>query len=67
MIVVSLCTTAHTFAPASRLVIIAGAMSSHPRMTSKLLGDEATRDVFLTVVYELLKRVAGAELLSSTR
>ncbi|MBU2216721.1 MAG: hypothetical protein KKG30_09265, partial [Gammaproteobacteria bacterium] len=53
-------------APTS-LVIIVGAMSSHPRMTSKLLGDEATQDVFLAVVYELLKRVAGAELLSSTR
>ncbi|MNF06684.1 hypothetical protein D3C80_2066870 [compost metagenome] len=46
---------------------IAGAMSSHASMATKLLSDEATRDVFLTVVYELLKKDAGADLLSSTR
>lgn len=36
-------------------------------MATKLLSDEATRDVFLTVVYELLKKDAGAGLLSSSR
>lgn len=36
-------------------------------MATKLLSDEATRDVFLTVVYELLKRDAGADLLGSIR
>ena len=36
-------------------------------MATKLLSDEATRDVFLTVVDELLKKDAGADLLGSTR
>ena len=34
-------------------------MSSHTSMATKLLSDESTRDVFLTVVYELLKKDAG--------
>ena len=40
--------------------------SSGVNMATKLLSDEATRDVFL-VVYELLKKDAGADLLGSTR
>lgn len=42
-------------------------MSSHTSMATKLLSDEATRDVFLTVLYELLKKDAGAELLGRAR
>ena len=53
--------------PTKAIQAIAGAMSSHASMATKLLSDEATRDVFLTVVYELLKKDAGADLLSSTR
>jgi type I restriction enzyme R subunit len=53
--------------PMKAIQAIAGAMSSHASMATKLLSDEATRDVFLTVVYELLKKDAGADLLSSTR
>lgn len=53
--------------PIKAIQAIAGAMSSHQTMATKLLSDEATRDVFLTVVYELLKKDAGAELLSSAR
>lgn len=41
--------------------------SSGVSMATKLLSDEATRDVFLTVVDELLKKDAGADLLGSTR
>ncbi|MFU7557022.1 hypothetical protein, partial [Pseudomonas paraeruginosa] len=49
--------------PIKAIQAIAGAMSSHQAMATKLLSDEATRDVFLTVVYELLKKDAGVELL----
>lgn len=41
---------------------IEGAMGSHACMAAKLLNDESTRDVFLTMVYQLLKRNAGADL-----
>lgn len=53
--------------PTRAVQAIAGAMSSHNSMATKLLSDEATRDVFLTVVYELLKRDAGGDLLGSAR
>lgn len=53
--------------PSKAIQAIASAMSSHTSMATKLLSDESTRDVFLTVVYELLKKDAGIELLSSTR
>lgn len=53
--------------PTKAIQAIAGAMSSHQAMATKLLSDEATRDVFLTVVYELLKKDAGAELLGTAR
>jgi type I restriction enzyme R subunit len=53
--------------PTKAIQAIASAMSSHASMATKLLSDEATRDVFLTVVYELLKKDAGTDLLSSTR
>lgn len=53
--------------PARAIQAIAGAMSSHTAMATKLLSDEATRDVFLTVVYDLLKKDAGTDLLKETR
>lgn len=53
--------------PLKAIQAIASAMSSHSRMATKLLSDEATRDVFLTVVYELLKKDAGAELFKEVR
>ena len=40
-------------------------MSSHTSMATKLLSDESTRDLFLTVVYELLRKDAGADLFGS--
>jgi len=38
--------------PSKAVQAIASAMSSHTSMATKLLSDESTRDVFLTVVYE---------------
>jgi len=38
--------------PSKAVQAIASAMSSHTSMATKLLCDESTRDVFLTVVYE---------------
>jgi len=51
--------------PSKAVAAIAAAMSSHTTMATKLLSDASTRDVFLTVVYELLKTGGGAELLNS--
>ena len=53
--------------PSKAISAIAAAMSSHTSMATKLLSDESTRDVFLTVVYELLKKDAGAGLFGSVR
>lgn len=53
--------------PVRAIQAIADAMNSHASMATKLLSDESTRDVFLTVVYELLKRDVGADLLDSAR
>ncbi|HHN0564416.1 TPA: hypothetical protein ACRNVW_006406 [Pseudomonas aeruginosa] len=53
--------------PTKAISAIAAAMNSHTSMATKLLSDESTRDVFLTVVYELLKKDAGADLLGATR
>lgn len=55
------------YLPARAIQAIAGAMSCHVSMATKLLSDESTRNVFLTVGYELLKRGAGAELLQGAR
>lgn len=53
--------------PACAIQAIAGAISSHTSMATRLLSNESTRDVFLTVVYELLKKNAGADLLGAIR
>jgi len=44
---------------------IAGAMGRHASRAAKLLNDESARDAFLTMLYQLLKRDAGADLLGS--
>ena len=51
--------------PSKAVAAIAEAMSSHTSMATKLLSDESTRDLFLTVVYELLRKDAGADLFGS--
>jgi type I restriction enzyme R subunit len=53
--------------PSKAISAIAAAMSSHTSMATKLLSDESTREVFLTVVYELLKKDPGAELFDLAR
>lgn len=53
--------------PTKAIRAIANAMSSHTSMATKLLSDEATRDIFLTVVYELLKKDTGGDLFSEAR
>ena len=53
--------------PVKAIQVIAGAMGSHQSMATKLLSDEATRNVFLTVVYELLKKDSGGGLFEQAR
>lgn len=53
--------------PTKAISAIAAAMNSHTSMATKLLSDESTRDVFLTVVYELLKKDDGADLPQGAR
>ena len=47
--------------------IIVGAMQSHQSLVTKLLSDETTRGLFLDVVYELLKRDGGWDLMQTAR
>ncbi len=42
--------------PGAAVQAIVGAMATHKELANKLLSDEATRGVFLDVVYELLKQ-----------
>ncbi|MEN9475003.1 MAG: hypothetical protein RIS48_1723, partial [Pseudomonadota bacterium] len=53
--------------PQAAVQIIVGAMQSHQAMATKLLSDESTRGLFLDVVYDLLKRDSGQDLLHSVR
>lgn len=53
--------------PQAAVQIIVGAMQSHQIMATKLLSDESTRSVFLDVVYELLKKDSGGDLMQSVR
>ncbi|MDW3688460.1 hypothetical protein RA280_43415 [Cupriavidus sp. CV2] len=53
--------------PQAAIQAIVGAMTTHQTMATKLLSDEATRDVFLTVVYELLKKDSAGDLFNAAR
>lgn len=53
--------------PQAAIQAIVGARQTHGAMTTKLLSDEATRDIFLAVVYELLKKDSSADLLKAAR
>ncbi|WP_374259069.1 type I restriction endonuclease subunit R [Aquabacterium sp.] len=53
--------------PQAAVQIIVGAMQSHQAMATKLLSDESTRSVFLDVVYELLKKDSGGDLMRAAR
>jgi len=45
--------------PTKAVAAIASAMTSHTSMATKLLSDESTRELFVTMLYELLKKDAG--------
>ena len=53
--------------PQAAVQIIVGAMQSHQAMATKLLSDEGTRGLFLDVVYELLKKDRGGDLMHAAR
>lgn len=53
--------------PAAAVAAIVGAMNSHQSMATKLLSDESARDLFLAVVYEMLKKDLSGELLTAAR
>lgn len=53
--------------PQAAVQIIVGAMQSHQAMATKLLSDESTRGLFLDVVYDLLKRDSGQDLMRHAR
>jgi type I restriction enzyme, R subunit len=53
--------------PQAAVQIIVGAMQSHQTMATKLLSDESTRGLFLDVVYDLLKRDSGSDLMRHAR
>jgi len=42
-------------------------MQSHQDMATKLLSDEASRGLFLDVIYDLLKKDSGGDLMCSVR
>lgn len=53
--------------PQAAIQAIVGARQTHEAMATKLLSDEGTRDIFLAVVYELLKKDGAADLLKAAR
>lgn len=53
--------------PKKAIAAIAGAMMSHETMAKKLLSDEPTREAFVTVLYELLRKDSGGDLIGLTR
>lgn len=53
--------------PAAAVAAIVGAMNTHQSMATKLLSDEVTRELFLGVVYEMLKQDMSGDLLAAAR
>lgn len=53
--------------PAAAITAIVGAMNTHQSMATKLLSDEVTRELFLGVVYEMLKKDMSGDLLAAAR
>lgn len=53
--------------PTAAVQIIVSAMQSHQTMATKLLSDETTRNLFLDVVYDILKRDNGGDLIAAVR
>ena len=53
--------------PAAATKAIVEAMASHQSIAKRLLSDEVTRNLFLTVIYEMLKKDLSGELLLEAR
>ena len=53
--------------PAAAISAIVDAMQTHQSMATCLLSDDLTRELFLDVVYEMLKKYLGGDLLAAAR
>ncbi|MDQ7010953.1 MAG: DEAD/DEAH box helicase family protein, partial [Mariprofundaceae bacterium] len=53
--------------PSAATRAIVEAMGSHQKMAKRLLGDEVTRNLFLTVVYEMLAKDVAGDLVEQVR
>lgn len=53
--------------PQAAVQIIVQAMQSHQSLATKLLSDETSRGIFLDVVYNLLRKDSGGDLLRAVR
>jgi len=53
--------------PAAATKAIVEAMGSHQKMSKQLLGDEVTRNIFVSVVYEMLAKDIAADLIKQAR
>ncbi|NWF36067.1 type I restriction endonuclease [Mariprofundus sp. KV] len=53
--------------PSAATKAIVEAMGSHQSMAKRLLGDEVTRNLFLTVVYEMLSKDVAAGMIEQAR
>ncbi|MCK6433526.1 MAG: hypothetical protein HUU30_07390 [Burkholderiaceae bacterium] len=53
--------------PGAAVQAIFGAMNTHKTLATRLLSDQESRDAFLDVIYELLKREGGGGLLAAAR
>lgn len=53
--------------PKRAIEAIYRARETHENMTTQLLSDESTREIFMTVLYELLRKDAGADLIKQAR
>ncbi len=53
--------------PQAAVQIIVQAMQSHHALATRLLSDETSRGLFLDVVYDLLKKDSGGDLMRAVR
>lgn len=53
--------------PSAAITAIVGAMNSHQSMATQLLSDEVTRELFLGVVYAMLKQDVSGDLVAAAR
>lgn len=53
--------------PGAATKAIFEAMASHQNIAKRLLSDEVTRNLFLTVIYEMLKKDLSGDILLEAR